>query len=216
MHDRPEMIVIPSGVMPSSEPPVFRADYSGQKVNSFEIGKYVISLAEWEDLMDYHPPDTDNLFLGQPIINVNWFDVHRYIDTLNQRTGEQYRLPTELEWEYAARAGTSNDYHVSRETLLAGKVINFDKNNNGTVAVGSLPPNKWGCYEMLGNIWEWVSDGGRTVSGIDDIEGYELNILRGGCWASRESDVTLTARDEHQKEGNDWGTFGFRLAKNIE
>jgi len=213
MHDGPEMVVIPSGVMPSTKETAFRADFSGQHVDSFEIGKYVITLAEWEDLMDYHPPDTENLFLGQPIINVNWYDAHRYIEKLNLRTGEQFRLPTELEWEYAARAGTSNDYHVSRETVLDGKVINFEKNNQGPVAVGSLPPNKWGCYEMLGNVWEWVSDGGRTVHGFDDTDDYELNILRGGCWASGEFEVTLTARDEHEKGGNDWGTFGFRVVK---
>ncbi len=124
MHDRPEKGVISSGTMPTVVTSGFRPDYSGQHVNSFEIGKYVITLAEWLDIMDYLPPNTDTLFLGQPVVNVNWFDVHRYIDKLNQRTGEQYRLPTELEWEYAARAGTSNDYHVSREIVLDGKVIN--------------------------------------------------------------------------------------------
>jgi len=207
------MLLIPSGVMPATKAATFRADYSGQHVESFEIGKCVVTLADWLDIMNYLPPDTDTLFLGQPVINVNWFDVHRYIDKLNQLTGEQYRLPTELEWEYAARAGTSNDYHVSRDTVLDGKVINLDKKNQGPVAVGSLPPNKWGCYEMLGNVWEWVSDGGRIVLGFEGTDDNELKVLRGGCWASSEFEVTLTARTEHQLGENGWNTFGFRLAK---
>jgi len=215
MNDEPEMVLIPSGIMPTVPTVGFREDFSGQQVDAFEIGKYAVTLAEWENLMDYTPSDADNLFLGQPVININWYDAHRYIDKLNQRTGEQYRLPTELEWEYAARAGTSNDYHVPREAVLEGKVISFEKNNQGPVAVGSFPPNKWGCYEMLGNLWEWVSDGGRTVPGFDGSDSTELNVVRGGCWASSEFEVKLTARDEHPKEGNYWGTFGFRLAKGI-
>lgn len=215
MHDKPDMVVIPSGVMPSTQAATYRADYSGRHVESFEIAKYVVTLAEWLDIMNYLPAELETLFHGQPVVNVNWFDVHCYIDKLNQRTGEYYRLPTELEWEYAARAGTSNKYHVPRDSVLDGKVINLDKNNKGPVAVGSLLPTKWGCYEMLGNVWEWVSDGGRMVSGIDDNEGYELNVLRGGCWASSEFEVTLTARDEHERREKGWNTFGFRLAKNL-
>jgi len=214
-EDKPQMVIIPSGIMPLTKAATYRADYSGQQVGSFEIGKYAVTLAEWVDIMDYLPHDTDKLTLNHPIINVNWYDVLRYIDKLNQRTSEQYRLPTELEWEYAARAGTSNDYHVSRDTVLDGKVINLDKNNQGPVAVGSLPPNKWGCYEMLGNVWEWVSDGGRIVLGFEDASDYELKVLRGGCWASSEFEVTLTARDEHEKATNGWSTFGFRIARSI-
>lgn len=214
MNDGPDMVIIPSGEMPSTKAATYRADYSGQHVESFEIGKYVVTLDEWLDVMNYLPLDANSKLLNQPVVNVNWFDVHRYIDELNKRTGEQYRLPTELEWEYAARAGTSNDYHVSRNVVLKGKVINYDRKNKGLVAVGSLPPNAWGCHEMLGNVWEWVSDGGRTVPGFKGFqEEYELNVLKGGCWASGEFEIQLSSRDEHRKEGNNWGTFGFRVAK---
>lgn len=214
-NDSPAMVVIPSGEMPLTKAAAYRDDYSGQHVESFEIGKYVVTVAEWLDIMDYLPPDTDTLFHGLPVVNVNWYDVHRYIEKINERTGKQYRLPTELEWEYAARAGTSNDYHVSRNTAINGSVINLDKHNPGPVEVGSFPPNGWGCYEMLGNVWEWVSDGCRRVPGLKDDVGYELNVLRGGCWASSEFEVTLTARDEHEKETHGWNSFGFRLARDL-
>ena len=209
----PNMVTISSGTIPTVSTTGFRPDYSGQHVDTFEIGKHVITMAEWIDMMDYLPKDTEQLSLNHPVINVNWFDVHRYIERLNKLTDKEYRLPTEIEWEYAARAGTLNDYHVPREMVLDGKVINYDKNKQGSVAVASLPPNKWGCYEMLGNVWEWVSDSGRTVVGFEGDDDSELKILRGGCWASSEFEVKLTARDEHEKGTNGWNSFGFRIAR---
>jgi len=213
-EDKPKMVLIPGGVMPDTKAATYRADYSGQQVDSFEIGKYAITVAEWVDTMDYLPDNTEHLSLEHPITNVNWYDAQRYIEQLNKVTGEHYRLPTELEWEYAARAGSSYIYHIHRNTLLQGKVVNYEKNNKGPITVGSMPPNGWGCYEMLGNVWEWVSDGGRTELNFHDKE-YELKVLRGGCWASSEFEVTLTARDEHEKGTNGWNSFGFRIAKTI-
>jgi len=214
-EDKPGMLTIPSGIMPVVDTVGFRPDYSGQHVSEFEISQYAITLAQWLTIMDYLPPDTDHLVLNHPVLNVNWFDIHRYIDKLNKLTGEQYRLPTELEWEYAARGGSANDYCIGLGLLQSGEAINYKKNQEGPVEVGSLPPNKWGCYEMLGNVWEWVSDGGRTVRAMDGIESYELKLLRGGCWASSEFEVKLTSRDEHKKGTNGWNTFGFRVARDI-
>ncbi|OUS32595.1 hypothetical protein A9Q99_00560 [Gammaproteobacteria bacterium 45_16_T64] len=216
MHDIPDMITIPSGIMPTVPNVGFREDFSGLWVGSFEIGKFAVTLSAWEELMDYTPPEASNLSLGKPVISVNWFEVHRYIDALNIVTGNRYRLPTELEWEYAARAGTSGSYHYPRKIALKGDVINYDKKNNGVLTTGSFPPNEWGCHEMLGNVWEWVSDGGRTVPGFNGLhDEYELKVLKGGCWASGEFDIQLSSRVEHRKNVNGWGTFGFRLAKEI-
>jgi len=208
MNKGPGMICIAGGVMPSYE--AHKVNYSGQHIDAFEIGQYAITLADWESLMDYYPRDTEGLFLGKPIVNVNWYDVHRYIEKLNDQTGERYRLPTEIEWEYAARAGSLNDYHADRESVLYKQVINYDKHNQGPVKVGARPPNSWGCYEMLGNVWEWVSEGML----VDPLtQRSESEVLRGGCWASSEFDVKLTSRSEHPKGENGWGTFGFRVAK---
>jgi len=204
----PKMLVIPSGIMPATSAALYRADYSGEHVDSFELGQFVVTIGEWCSIMADTPSDTDDLFLDHPVININWYDAHRYIKQLNKKTGEQYRLPSELEWEYAARAGYSG-------TKFHSSVVNFDKKKNGPIRVGGLKANPWGLSEMLGNVWEWVSDGGHTVPGIGDSKSYKLKVLRGGCWASRSSDVTLTARAEHKKDASGWNTFGFRIAKSV-
>lgn len=206
----PEMIVIPAGYVPSGSNGSSR--YAGKEVASFELAKYAVTNQLWKSVMDFIPDSKFNKLLDHPVVNVSWYNVQEFLENLNKQTKKQYRLPTELEWEYAARASTIVDYHCDRKSLFQTNIINFNKNRAGPVPVNSLPANPWGLYEMLGNVWEWV-DAGRTVPGIGNIKDHELRVLRGGCWASHESDVTLTARAEHQKSEAGWNTFGFRVAK---
>jgi len=203
------MIEIPTGMMPIdlSAPTDFRRiDYSGKTVDKFQLAKFTVTMADWIEIMDYLPDDTEHLFSENPVINVNWVDVHRYIDRLNTFTGEKFRLPTDLEWEYAARAGYSGDRFFSKN-------VNFNRKRKGPIRVGMLPDNPWGLFEILGNVWEWVSDSGQIIPAIGRNKAYELKVLRGGCWSSRWDDVSLNSFAEHNKETSGWGSFGFRIAK---
>ena len=145
------------------------------------------------------------------MINVSWEDAKAYLRWLSQRTSKPYRLLSEAEWEYAARAGTAGPYHF-------GSAISTDRaNDNGarwgrpykpteyrrkTVPVGSFPPNAFGLHDMHGNVWEWVEDcwhldyRGAPADGSARIAGgrCSLRVLRGGSWYSADSRVRSADR----------------------
>ena len=150
-----------------------------------------------------------------PVINVSWEDAQNYIQWLNQETGRHYRLPTEAEWEYACRAGTTTRYSWGNQ---------FDAqyaNNNGqsTTPVGSLLANPWGLYDMHGNLWEWCKDlwhinyNGAPSDGSAWVVGDEgARVLRGGSWIYdtgllRSSSRFLRGPSER------YGLVGFRVAQ---
>lgn len=168
---------------------------------------------------------------SQPMINVSWGEAQKYIGWLNAQTGEQYRLPSEAEWEYAARAGTTT-------TFYTGDCITIDQANiNGTlqylncgelesvgraVAVKSYPANPIGLFDMYGNVAELVQDCSNTNyegapnNGEPWLEGTCLRrIVRGGSWASKPRNSTSSSRGE---VGIDMRShyLGFRLARDME
>lgn len=210
----PEMVAIPRGSVPDKTDTKSR--FNGQAVAAFEMGKYAVTVAQWKAVMGCLPRGNDELSRAHPVMNVNWYDVKNFIIKLNQLTNKTYRLPTELEWEYVARAGSANDYYFHRSDLFhsdrSRDKVNYDKIRTGTMPVGSLPPNPWGLHEMLGNIWEWVEYTKIVGFNPNAIRDDNSNILRGGCWASHESDITLAARVEHSNSECGWNSFGFRLA----
>lgn len=210
--NRIEMVHIPEGIMPRTSDSVscYRPEYAETVVPGFYIGKYAITALQWISVMDYLVPGFEDLAPNHPVFNVSYFDVQRFIKQLNQLSGVNARLPTELEWEFAARAGCDKNLPVSLAELMSGKYINYDKKVDDVLPVGSLPPNAWGCYEMLGNIWEWVSDQGHSSF----LE--QTHILKGGCWASSYHDIGFSNRAEHDANEYGWDTFGFRILVPIE
>ncbi|PCH62219.1 MAG: hypothetical protein COC04_05365 [Gammaproteobacteria bacterium] len=212
----PEMIVIPTGYFPSVSNGNSR--YAGKEVVSFELAKYTVTNQLWQSVMDFIPDSKFNKSLDLPVVNVSWFDVQSFLENLNKQTNNQYRLPTELEWEYAARAGSVGDYYFPRKNIYHSNgqknVVNYDKKRNGTVEVGSLPPNPWGLYEMLGNVWEWVSDeGGHLYPYM--LGEHDTGLMKGGCWASGNEHIKLGSREEHERNMEGWDTFGFRIARDL-
>lgn len=112
-----------------------------------------------------------------------WDDAQAYLEWLSRKTGQHYRLPTEAEWEYACRAGTTSPFNFG--DTIKPPHANFQ---GQTIRVGSLPANPWGLYEMHGNVWEWCLDGLRsyTAEAVTDPRGATdpgvERVMRGGCW----------------------------------
>ena len=190
-----EMVAIPGGTFRmgdlsgkgrAAEKPVHTVT-----VPPFRLGKYEVTFALWDACVadggcNGHSPDDEGWGRrNRPVINVSWNDVQSFIDWMNSRTGGNYRLPSEAEWEYAARAGSTTEYSWGNDRGLnrancAGYSCGWDSYEH-TAPVGSFPANAWDLHDMHGNAWEWVQDcwndsyegapgdgsaWGRTVPGI--------------------------------------------------
>jgi len=161
--------------------------------------------------------------LNQPVEQVSWEDVQEFLRKLNEREkGKPYRLPTEAEWEYAARAGATTAYCFGDDTERLREYAWYDKNSGGTThPVGQLKPNAWGLYDMHGNVWEWVQDWfaasyySQQPNPDRDPQGPgsgEYRVLRGGSWLYEAGHVRVAAR--HWREpGNRLVVIGFRCAQ---
>ncbi len=151
----------------------------------------------------------------QPVVHVSWFDAKSYIEWLSRRTGRDYRLPTEAEWEYAARAGTAGPYHTGGR--LAPDRANYG--GGGTVPVGSYPANAFGLHDMHGNVWEWVEDcwnpshAGAPADGSARLSGdCNWRVLRGGSWLNGPKSLRSATRFRTSSEERAYYINGFRVA----
>ena len=124
---------------------------------------------------------------------VSWYDVQQFISKLNQKTGQNYWLPSEAEWEYAARAGTTTDWSFGNDESKLGNYAWYSQNSGRkTQEVGQKLPNAFGLYDMHGNVWEWTQDcwygsySGAPTDGSAWTTGCTSNsrVLRGGSWVS--------------------------------
>lgn len=175
-------------------------------LGSFHICKYEVTQALWKAVMGSNPSKTkDSNFL--PVENVSWDDCQKFIRKLNEMTGKEFRLPTEAEWEYAARGGSkSKGYEYSgsndADSVAWNKGWNWSDENSDIrhpQPVGKKFPNELGLYDMSGNVWEWCSDwyGGYSSSAQTNPKGPfsgEYRVMRGGSWSSYRSNVTVSIR----------------------
>jgi formylglycine-generating enzyme required for sulfatase activity len=168
-----------------------------QITRSFQLGKYEVTQGQWAKVMGSNP----SKFKGEdslPVENVSWNDVQRFIANLNAlNDGHRYRLPTEAEWEYAARGGTTGVYYGNLDE------IGWYAKNSGSKPhpVGQKQPNGFGLYDMLGNVWEWCADGydknyygsspGSDPKGPDSAQG---RVLRGGSWDDISNNARASSR----------------------
>ncbi len=154
----PEMVVIPAGRFLMGSPPgeAGREAVEGPQrwvnVPRFAMGKFEVTQGEWLAVMGSNP-SSNRCGVNCPVENVSWNDAQEYLRRLRQRTGQNYRLPSEAEWEYAARAGTTTAY-------FWGDRFDSERANGGnrTVPVGRYPANAFGLHDMHGNVFEWVQD----------------------------------------------------------
>ena len=186
---------------------------------AFYIGKYEVTQGEWEAVMGDNPSSFDDCGRTCPVEEVSWEDVQGFIEELNLREGvRRYRLPTEAEWEYAARAGTQTAYSFGNAANRLG-LYGWYNDNSGdrTQPVGGKRPNAWGLYDMHGNVWEWVGDRyGEYPSGrVTDPRGPSsgaYRVDRGGGWDGSARDCRAADRNWLAPGDRIYG-LGFRLAR---
>jgi formylglycine-generating enzyme required for sulfatase activity len=217
----PEMVVIPAGrfLMGSPESEPGRSGDEGPQrwvdVPRFAMGKFEVTQGQWQAVMGSNPSWFKACGANCPVETVSWNDAQEFVRRLSQRTGQTYRLPSEAEWEYAARAGTTTTYFWGDR--FDGNQAN---NSSRTVRVGSYLPNAFGLYDMQGNVWEWVQDvwhdsyAGSPIDGSAWMTGGDptRRVLRGGSWNGAPRDLRSADRSG-DSPGSRGSGAGFRIAR---
>ena len=240
----PELVVVPSGSFmmgsPSGEVGRYRDEGPVHRVRiaePFAVGVYEVTFAEWDACRRWggcrHRPDDRGWGRGsRPIIDVSWDDAKQYVRWLSRKTGERYRLLSESEWEYVARAGTRTPFHT-------GETISTDQANhkggyadgsgrkkryrNQTAPVGHYSPNGFGLHDVHGNVREWVEDcwhesyAGAPSDGRAWTSGGHCSrrVLRGGSWYNTPGFVRSAVRNR-DGTGNRYFDAGFRVARTLD
>jgi formylglycine-generating enzyme required for sulfatase activity len=215
-----EMVLVPAGkfVMGSPKKEKDRSDDETQHevtlTKPFYIGKYEVTQEQWEAVMGKNPSRRKGAKL--PVTDVSWNDCQDFIKKLNAKTNGGYRLPTEAEWEYSCRAGTSTAYSYGDKLTRSDANIDGDS----TKAVGSYKPNAFGLYDMHGNVFEWCNDcyANYPAGAVIDPKGPatgKSRVMRGGSYywtasiarsSSRNLIFTPTLTNQND-------LLGFRLAR---
>ncbi|WP_020535902.1 SUMF1/EgtB/PvdO family nonheme iron enzyme [Lewinella cohaerens] len=195
-------------------------------LSSFYLSKYQVTQAQWREVMGSDPPELYNKGCDEcPVEGVNWNDIQRFLQKLNTQTGQSYRLPTEAEWEYAARGGKDSKGYLYSGSNDIGEVawckVNAEKGNTygskkTTRPIGGKRANELGLYDMCGNVWEWCSDWFVEYENFAQQnpcgpKSGVLRITRGGSW----DDYSLRCRAAYRTAALPvarGGNIGFRLA----
>lgn len=205
----PEMVILPHGI--------FSMDGTGYQVPQFAIGKYPTTFAEYDlfcEVAGRNKP-LDNNGWGRnnhPVICVSWQDAEDYCQWLSNQTSNFYRLPCEVEWEYACRAGTTTHFSFGDDSNTLSEYAWFKDNSAGkTHSVGEKKPNPWDLYDMHGNVFEWCAD----VWADKNLPSYKLQrdrVLRGGAWNAPAESCRSGGRFRNIS-GGIADTNGFRLVR---
>ena len=232
----PEMVVIPAGSFNMGDR-YNKGDKYWLRVRiprPIAVGKYEVTFEEWDTCVagggcrGYRPLDAYWGRGRRPVLSVSWGDAKAYVEWLSRMTREEYRLLSESEWEYAARAGTTGRSYFGETISTAQANVNDGKKQRadqwGTVPVGSFPANDFGLHEMYGNVEEWVedcwhwqytdrtpTDGSAWVSGGD----CGKRVMRGGSWASYLSELGSTRRSYTRAGARSGSGNGFRIARTL-
>ena len=224
-----EMVQIPAGsfMMGSPESEKGRTqDQSPQhqvNVPGFSMGKFVVTQEQYQQIMGNNPSSFSGV--KRPVERVSWNNAVEFCQKLSQKTGREYRLPSEAEWEYACRAGTTTPFHFG-ETITTD-LANYNatqyasepkgKYLEQTIDVGSFPPNAFGLYDMHGNVWEWCQDDWHDnyINAPKDGSAWTSQsgnnkLLRGGSWLTYPRDCRSACRYYYNLD-DDYYNIGFRV-----
>ncbi len=188
--------------------------------DDFYIGIYEVTQEQWEKVMESEPSYFEGADL--PVEKVSWVDANKFIDKLNKMEDtDAYRLPTEAEWEYAAKAGTSTAFSFGDdESMLEAYGWYDDNSEDKTRPVGMKEANPWGLYDVHGNVAEWVADEYHSnyqkapTDGSEWTGGVDRRVIRGGSWENAESNCRSSDRDSIG-DGSHKNYIGFRLVKEL-
>ena len=228
----PEMVVIPAGrfrmgcvsglVCYDNEKPVHEVTIP----RAFALSVHEVTFDDYDRFTYPNKVDDEGWGRGRrPVIDVSWDDAKEYVAWLSGETGEEYRLPSEAEWEYAARAGSTTKYSWGNE--IGSSRANCDNDHCGdqweymTSPAGSFRPNGFGLYDMHGNVWEWVEDcwnvsySGAPSDGSPWLRGNcRARVLRGGSWGNSPGNLRAANR-YWNSTGNRVDYNGFRVARTL-
>jgi len=232
----PELVVIPAGEFwmgsdKTRDPEAYDDELPRHRVSiakAFALGRYPVTFAEYERFAEAagrKPPEDQGWGReDRPVINVSWEDALAYCAWLSEQTGRPYRLPTEAEWEYAARAGTETRYWWGDEAGKNNANCNgcgSEWDNRQTAPVGSFRPSPWGLHDMLGNVWEWLQDcwHDRYEGAPEDGSAWEAGdcsrrVVRGGSWFNDPRYLRSADRSWYFTDYRN-NNIGFRLAQDL-
>ena len=234
----PEMVVVPAGRFRmgclSNDDYCYDREKPVHEVTiprAFALSAHEVTFAQWDACAaaggcnGYRPDDEGRGRGDRPVIYVSWEDAQSYVSWLSRETGEEYRLPSEAEWEYAARAGTATKYSWGNEIgSNRGNCILEDYCGDQwkyTAPVGSFAPNAFGLYDMHGNVWEWVEDcwNGSYSGAPSDGSAWRSGncsrrVLRGGSWLISPRALRAASRSRISTGYRDLSS-GFRVARTL-
>jgi formylglycine-generating enzyme required for sulfatase activity len=223
----PEMIVIPAGnfnmgteLGESDEKPAHNVTLS----QVLAIGTTEVTQAQWKAIMDTTPSYFSQCGVNCPVENVSWDDVHVFLKKLNSKTGKNYRLPTEAEWEYACRSEANQEYcggdDLDSIAWYGANASLFGNSASTTNAVGTRQPNTFGLFDMSGNVWEWVEDAYHADYNNAPTDGSEWvgeghkRVVRGGAWNVEPRAARAADRDWVESEYRSF-SLGFRVIRSL-
>jgi formylglycine-generating enzyme required for sulfatase activity len=232
IHDLSNIIDMEFMLIPAGK---FTTQYQNDSGNSTEaaitistpffMGKYEVTQKQWVAVMGDGSNPANFEGWTNPVENVSWDDVQEFITRLNKMEGHnRYRLPTEAEWEYAARAGRKTTYFFGDSANSMSQYAWFDLNAlKSTHPVGQKKPNPWGLYDIYGNVREWVQDGysgeyyGNTPDSSTDpvVSSGSSRVNRGGCWSSLAENLRSVDRGYDSPDSR-LPNLGFRLVLSTE
>jgi formylglycine-generating enzyme required for sulfatase activity len=213
-----EFALLPAGDFVAGSPPAEsghqedEALYPVRISTVFYMATREVTRGEWAVVMT--PQDAASpAEAALPVVNVNWHDVRQFLDLINQGQPWRLRLPSEVEWEYACRAGTTTPYSTGQYLSTSDANYNGEfplpgqergENRRQVLPVGSFPPNPWGLFDLHGNVWEWTNDA------YDDSR----KVIRGGSWRFNADSARCALRYHHQPQDRG-DSLGFRLVRDL-
>jgi formylglycine-generating enzyme required for sulfatase activity len=228
----PEMVVVPAGRFmmgsPADEPERLSSEGPRHEVTfarPFAAGRHAVTRGQFAAFVNATSRKTSDRWRSpdftqddsHPVVGIEWGDAQAYAAWLEGLTGQPYRLLTEAEWEYAARAGTMTPFWWGSSIRPSRANYKNWRNRSGTVPVGSFDPNPWGLYNVHGNVWEWCEDtwhvnyeGAPTDGSAWISDTASGRVFRGGSWNDRPSNSRAAQRHRHTIT---WFTLGFRLGR---
>lgn len=189
-------------------------------LNDFYIGKYEISQKQWYDVVgswpELPPEEANGKGDNYPIYYVSWFDAQLFLTKLNEKTGKEYRLPTEAEWEYASKGGKRSKEFLYSGSDTPNDIAIYYGTVGGAYEIGLKGENELGIHDMSGNVWEWTNDwygpydSNPQTNPKGSTEGSE-RVTRGGTWINVPYGIRTTARYKHNPSST-YKFIGFRVA----